>query len=314
MPVHDALVDPQARWRRGLRLLIACAWLAAMSASSSVAAQGTPLPGERVGPEDVILATTTSTQDSGLLDELVPLFAAQTGYDLKPVAVGSGAALRLGEEGEADVLLVHSPQAEKGFMDAGFGVDRETVMSNDFVLVGPEDDPAGIAEKSSAVDAMGAIAEAEATFVSRGDDSGTHALELQLWEQAGLEPEGSWYQESGTGMGDTLNIANEREGYTLTDRGTYLALRDRLDLVVLVEGDRALRNVYHVITVNPANGARINDAGGRAFFDFVLAPATQEVIGAFGTDRFGQPLFTPCARNSCGVETAATPTAATSAP
>ena len=314
MPAHDALVVPRAgRWL-GARLLIACAWLAAMSASSPVAAQGTPSPGERIGPEDVILATTTSTQDSGLLDELAPLFDEQTGYDLKPVAVGSGAALRLGEEGEADVLLVHSPQAEQEYMDAGFGVDRATVMSNDFVLVGPEADPAGIAGGDSAVEAMGAIAAAEAIFVSRGDDSGTHALEVRLWEEAGSEPAGSWYQESGTGMGDTLNIANEREGYTLTDRGTFLSLRDRLDLVVLVEGDRALLNVYHVITVNPANGERINEAGGRAFFDFVLAPATQAVIGAFGADRFGQPLFTPCARNSCGVETTATPTAATPAP
>ena len=273
----------------------------------AVAAQGTPPRGERSGPADVILATTTSTQDSGLLDELVPLFDEQTGYNLKPIAVGSGAALRLGEEGEADVLLVHSPAAEREFMAGGFGVERETVMSNDFVIVGPEEDPAGIEDEASAVAAMRAIAAAEATFVSRGDESGTHALELRLWEEAGLEPGGSWYQESGTGMGDTLNIANEREGYAITDRGTYLSLRDRLDLAILVEGDPVLLNVYHVITVNPDNGERINVAGGQAFFAFMLAPETQAVIGAFGADRFGQPLFTPCARNACGVEATATP-------
>lgn len=303
--------------RRGFWLcLLSVALLAAVLGGGrlAVAAQGTPVPGERSGPEDVILATTTSTQDSGLLDELVPLFNEQTGYNLKPIAVGSGAALRLGEEGEADVLLVHSPAAEREFMASGFGVERETVMYNDFVIVGPEDDPAGIEGEASAVEAMRGIAAAEATFVSRGDESGTHALELRLWEQVGLEPSGAWYQESGTGMGDTLNIANEREGYTIADRGTYLSLRDRLDLAILVEGDRTLLNVYHVVTVNPENGERINVAGGHAFFEFMLAPETQAVIGAFGTDRFGQPLFTPCARNSCGVEATATPTAATPSP
>ena len=273
------------------------------------AAEGTPAPGERTGPRDVILATTTSTQDSGLLDALVPLFEEQTGYELKPVAVGSGAALKLGEEGEADVLLVHSPQAEQTFMTASFGVDREIVMYNDFVIVGPDADPARIRGETSAVEAMRRIAAVEATFVSRGDDSGTHALERRLWEVAGIEPAGSWYQESGTGMGDTLNIANERDGYTLADRGTFLALRHRLDLAVLVEGDRALLNVYHIITVNPNNGVAVNSEGARAFVTFLLDPATQAVIGGFGADRFGQPLFIACARNSCGLEPAATPTA-----
>ena len=261
----------------------------------------------RSGPTDVILATTTSTQDSGLLDELTPLFEEQTGYNLKTVAVGSGAALKLGEEGEADVVLAHSPAAEVAFMANGFGTERRTVMYNDFVIVGPEADPAGIAGQESALEALKAIAASGTPFVSRGDDSGTHRLELGLWEQAGIEPTGEWYQESGTGMGDTLNIANERQAYTISDRGTFLAQGDRLDLAILVEGDKALLNVYHVILVNPDNGPAVNVEGGRAFADFLLDPATQAVIGEFGVERFGQPLFTPCADNSCGVVPTATP-------
>jgi tungstate transport system substrate-binding protein len=246
-----------------------------------------------------------------LLDVLVPLFQEQTGYrfKLKPIAVGSGAALELGRRGEADVLLVHSPAAEQEFMAQGLGVERRTVMVNDFVIVGPADDPAGIAGASSAVEAMAGIAAAAAPFVSRGDESGTNALELALWRQAGIAPEGAWYTESGTGMGDTLNIANERQAYTLADRGTYLALRDRLELDVLVEGAPELLNVYHVIAVNPANGPAVNTAGAKAFMTFLLDPATQRVITEFGVDRFGQPLFTPCADNACGAVAAATPAA-----
>jgi len=284
-------------WAVGLLLL------PPLTAAPLSARQATP----PAGPRDVILATTTSTQDSGLLDDLVPLFNEQTGYALKPIAVGSGAALDLGERGEADVLLVHSPAAEREFMDAGYGAERRTVMSNDFVVVGPEADPAGIADAPSAVDAVRRIADAEATFVSRGDDSGTHRLELGLWEDAGVAPEGSWYVESGTGMGDTLNIADARDAYTVTDRGTYRSLGDRLALAVLVEGDPALRNVYHVITVDPARYDTINAAGAAAFVDFLLAPETQAVIGAFGVDRFGEALFTPCADNACGVLPATTP-------
>jgi tungstate transport system substrate-binding protein len=250
---------------------------------------------------EVILATTTSTADTGLLDALAPLFLEETGITLKPIAVGSGAALELGERGETDVLLVHSPAAEEEFMAAGYGIERSTVMFNDFVLVGPADDPARIAEASSASEAMTRIANTEAAFVSRGDDSGTHALERRLWEAAGVTPEGVWYTESGTGMGDTLNIAAERGAYTISDRGTYLALRDRLGLQVLMEGDPALLNVYHVILVNPDSGRDVNSAAGRAFLEFLLAPETQAVIAEFGVDEFGEPLFTPCADNSCGV-------------
>lgn len=194
-------------------------------------------------------------------------------------------------------------------MAAGFGEDRRTVMYNDFVIVGPASDPAGIKGDASALEAMKEIAASQSPFVSRGDDSGTNALELRLWKQAGVEPAGDWYIESGTGMGDTLNIANERQAYTISDRGTYLALKDRLDLPILVEGDRVLLNVYHVITLNPDNGPGINTTGGEAFAQFLLAPDTQAFIGSFGVDRFGQPLFTPCAENSCGVEPAATPAA-----
>jgi tungstate transport system substrate-binding protein len=265
-----------------------------------VSAQGTPAP----GPKDVILATTTSTQDSGLLDVLVPLFEQETGYHLKPIAVGSGAAIEMGEKGEADVLLVHSPAAEEEFMASGYGVNRHLVMYNDFIIVGPKRDPAGVKNTDSALDAMKAIASSESPFISRGDDSGTNKLELSLWDKAGIKPSGSWYQESGTGMGDTLNIANERDAYTITDRGTYLALEDQLDLVILSEGDKSLINIYHVIAVNPDKYNTINTAGAQAFIDFMLSPSTQQVIGEFGKKEFGQALFTPCADDSCGIVTA----------
>jgi tungstate transport system substrate-binding protein len=289
----------------GILLVIASIGLSAMP----LAAQETSTPVARTGPRDVILATTTSTADTGLLDALSPLFKDATGYTLKPIAVGSGAALELGKRGEADVVLAHSPAAEQTFMEEGYGSERRSVMFNDFVIVGPEDDPAGIAGNPSAVEAMRQIADSQSRFVSRGDESGTNALELRLWKQADIEPAGEWYIESGTGMGETLTIANERGAYTITDRGTYLALRDRLALPILVERDKALINIYHVITLNPANGPRINSEGGQAFLTFLLDPATQKFIGEFGIDEFGEPLFTPCADNSCGVEAVATPTA-----
>jgi tungstate transport system substrate-binding protein len=294
--------------RRGLlacvTLVLVLHLLLGLAAPSALAQEATP---QVAG--DVILATTTSTADSGLLDALAPIFLAETGYTLKPIAVGSGAALELGEKGEADVLLVHSPAAEEEFMAGGFGTERRTVMFNDFIIVGPEDDPAAVAEAASASDAMTRIANSGTTFVSRGDDSGTHALEKRLWEAAGVTPAGSWYTESGTGMGDTLNIASERGGYTVSDRGTYLSLRERIGLAVLVEGDPALLNVYHVISVNPDNGRDIDTEAEKAFLDFLLEPSTQEFIEGFGVEEFGEPLFTPCGDNSCGVEAAATPVA-----
>ena len=265
------------------------------------------------GAKDVILATTTSTQDSGLLDILVPLFEQKTGYHLKPIAVGSGAAIKLGEEGEADVLLVHSPADEEAFMAAGYGVDRQIVFFNDFVIVGPAGDPAGIAGATSATEAMQKIAAARAPFISRGDASGTNKKEIDLWKTAGVDPGGAWYVESGTGMGDALNIASERDAYTLADRGTYLALRSRLSLAILVEGDISLLNVYHVIAVNPNRHTTVNIAGATAFIAFLLDPSTQQVIGRFGAEAYGPPLFTPCARDVCGVELAVDPMASPAA-
>jgi tungstate transport system substrate-binding protein len=242
----------------------------------------------------MILATTTSTQDSGLLDTLIPLFEKQTGYKIKTVAVGSGAAMTLGEKGEADVLLVHSPAAEVKFMDAGNGTDRKLVMHNDFIIVGPAADPAGIKGMTSAIEALKKIAASGIVFVSRGDNSGTDALEKKLWTSTGVTPKGqTWYQESGQGMGATLTIATEKGGYTITDRATYLANKSKLALVILVEGDPALLNIYHVILVNPAKSNLINAAGAKAFFDFMLAPDTQKVISEFGKDKYGAALFFP---------------------
>ncbi len=243
----------------------------------------------------IILATTTSTQDSGLLDVLVPMFEQQTGYKLQTIAVGTGAALKMGEEGNADVLLVHAPSSEKAFMDAAFGKDRFLVMHNDFIVVGPEADPAGIKGKP-VVDAYKAIAAAKAPFVTRGDDSGTHKAELALWKKVGLDPTAfspAFYISTGQGMGASLTVANEKSAYIFTDRATYLANKDKLQLAVLVEGDTALLNVYHVITVNPEKWPKVNYDGALAFSMFLTNPETQKVIGEFGVDKYGQPLFFP---------------------
>lgn len=242
----------------------------------------------------LILATTTSTQDSGLLDVLVPTFEKQSGFQVKTIAVGSGQAMAMGQKGEADVLLVHSPEAEKKFVAEGYGVNRRLVMHNDFVLVGPAQDPAGVKAAKSVADALKAIQAKGAVFASRGDKSGTHAAELKLWKAAGVTPEGqAWYQSTGLGMGQTLGVAAEKRGYTLTDRGTYLALKKRLDLVVLKEGEASLLNVYHVIEVNPAKFPKVNASGARTFADFMVAPATQKTIATFGVEKFGGALFFP---------------------
>jgi tungstate transport system substrate-binding protein len=241
----------------------------------------------------LILATTTSTQDSGLLDVLVPVFGNEADRQVKTVAVGSGEAIELGSRGEADVLLVHSPDDEEEFMASGKGGTRRLVMHNDFVVVGPPDDPAGIRGMSSTA-ALERIAQnGEAPFISRGDDSGTHALELKLWDAAGVRPAGSWYQETGQGMGATLRIADQKRAYTVADRGTYLSTEDSTDLDVLVTGEPRLLNVYHVIDVDPGAGPRVNAAGGRAFADWIVSPAAQRMIGAFGRKEFGRPLFVP---------------------
>ncbi len=253
-----------------------------------------PAPTTPANP-DLLLVSTTSTQDSGLLDVLIPLFETETGYKVKLVAVGSGAAIKLGQEGNADVLLVHSPKAESQFMTDGWGKERALVMHNDFIIVGPASDPAKIKGLKPA-DAFKAIAAAGSTFVSRGDASGTNVKELAIWKSVAIDPvadKSAWYIETGQGQGATLTIASEKEGYALTDRATYLATKANLQLDVLVEGDNSLLNVYHVITVDPAKWPKVNYDGALAFFKFMTEPSTQDVIGKFGVDKFGQQLFIP---------------------
>ena len=257
--------------------------------SLALSACGTAKPSN----PNLILATTTSTQDSGLLDVLVPMFEEQTGYKVQTVAVGTGEALKMGEEGNADVLLVHAPSSEVTFMDGGNGKDRFLVMHNDFILVGPASDPAGI-KGLGPKDAFVAIYNAGAPFVTRADDSGTYKKEVTFWTKAALEPKGqAWYIETGQGMGASLTVASEKGAYILTDRATYLANKDKLQLEILLEGNNALLNVYHVITVNPDKWPKINYEGALAFAKFMTDPATQKVIGTFGVDKYGQQLFVP---------------------
>ncbi len=257
--------------------------------SLALSACGTAKPSN----PNLILATTTSTQDSGLLDVLVPMFEEQTGYKVQTVAVGTGEALKMGEEGNADVLLVHAPSSEVTFMDGGNGKDRFLVMHNDFILVGPASDPAGI-KGLGPKDAFVAIYNAGAPFVTRADDSGTYKKEVSFWTKAALEPKGqAWYIETGQGMGASLTVASEKGAYILTDRATYLANKDKLQLEILLEGNNALLNVYHVITVNPDKWPKINYEGALAFAKFMTDPATQKVIGTFGVDKYGQQLFVP---------------------
>jgi tungstate transport system substrate-binding protein len=244
---------------------------------------------------NVILSTTTSTQDSGLLDVLVPLFEKQSGYSVKTISVGTGQSLELAAKGDADVALVHAPSLERKYVADGKLHNRRLVMYNDFVIIGPKDDPAKIAKLNSAGAALKAIERASAPFISRGDNSGTHNLEKSLWKAAGIRPQGSWYIESGQGMGATLGIAQERNAYTITDRGTYLALQRRVTLPILVEGDRTLLNLYSVLEVNPGNGPRVNAVGGKAFADFMVSDQAQKLIKSFGVEKFGQPLFVPVA-------------------
>ena len=242
----------------------------------------------------IILATTTSTQDSGLLDALIPVFEKQTGYFVKTIAVGSGQAMAMGQKGEADVLLVHSPAAEKKFVTEGYGINRRLIMHNDYIIVGPSEDPAKIRGMKSSQESFRKIASAKTLFVSRGDNSGTHSKEREIWKAGGISAEGEkWYQQTGLGMGQTLNVAAEKKGYTLADRGTYLALKKNLNLDILVEGDAILLNIYHVIEVNPAKWPKVNTAGAKAFADFMVSKEAQEIIKSFGVDKFGSPLFFP---------------------
>lgn len=244
--------------------------------------------------KNIILATTTSTQDSGLLDVLIPMFEKETGYFVKTIAVGSGQAMAMGQKGEADVMLVHSPDAEKKFIEQGYGINRRLIMHNDFIIVGPGTDPAKIKGVKSSTEALKVIAKVNALFLSRGDNSGTHAKEKTLWKKAGINPGGQkWYQETGLGMGQTLNVAAEKKGYILADRGTYLALKKNLGLDILVEGDAALLNIYHIMEVSVTKWPKVNADGAKAFADFMVSKKTQDIIKTFGVDKFGSPLFFP---------------------
>lgn len=269
-------------------LLLFASILSACASTKPVATQA-PQPSN----PSLILATTTSTQDSGLLDVLVPDFEQHTGYTIQTIAVGSGEAMKMGQQCNADVLLVHSPSAEKDFMSNNFGSDRRLVMHNDFIIVGPASDPAVVRTTATSVEAFTKIADTQSKFISRGDNSGTNAKELAIWKSAGITPSGYWYVETGQGMGASLTIASEQSAYILTDRATYLANKANYQLEILSEGDTALLNIYHVIVVNPANCSDVNNTGAIAFADYFVSPEAQSLIGSFGVEKYGQPLFTP---------------------
>ncbi len=283
-------------WRK-LALVALMAALTGCGTAPSASDQ----PVARPANPEVILATTTSTQDSGLLDVLIPMFEKQGGWRVKTVAVGTGAALKLGSRGEADVVLVHAPSLEEQWMAEGNGTERLLVMHNDFVIVGPPADPAGIKGERSAAGALRKLGGRKSTWISRDDNSGTDVLEKRLWKDVGLSPKGMpWYITSGQGMGATLTLADQKDAYTLSDRATYLAQKVRLRLAILVQGDSALLNIYHVMAVNPARFPKVNAEGGKAFAHFLVAPLIQNLIRDFGKDRFGEPLFFPDAGKAEG--------------
>lgn len=273
----------------GLLLTLVLTSCQPVQAPAATEAAESPASGTRM-----ILATTTSTQDSGLLDVILPDFETQAGVDVDVIAVGTGQALQLGEDGNADVLLVHARNLEDAFMEAGHGVRREDVMYNDFVIVGPPSDPAAIQGSATAVEALTKIADTGATFISRGDESGTHNKELSVWAEAGIEPAGDWYIAAGQGMGAVLTMANEQQAYTLSDRATYLARTlEGTDLVILMEGDPVLFNPYGVIAVNPEKNPAIQGDLANQFIDWIISVPTQEMIEQFGVEEFGQSLFIP---------------------
>lgn len=278
-----------ARSRWALMMLIG-GLIALLALSGCAADEPSTQAEEPVEVTPLVLASTTSTQDSGLFDVLIPAFTeAYPEYDVKVVAVGTGEALQLGETKDADVLLVHAKADEEQFVADGFGTERRDVMYNDFIIVGPEADPAGIAQAETASDALAMIAEAEAVFVTRGDDSGTEKKEIKLWETAGVTPAGDWYVSTGQGMGETLKIASEKLGYTLSDRATFLSMRDTLDMVISFEKSDDLLNQYGVLPVTDAT----NTEGAIAFTDWITSPEGQAVIETYGVDTYGEPLFIP---------------------
>ncbi|MBX9842050.1 MAG: substrate-binding domain-containing protein [Xanthobacteraceae bacterium] len=270
------------------RLLVA----AALAAFVGVPAPATAQPSNS---KEIIILTTTTTQDSGILRILTDAFAKKSGLAVKPIVAGSGDILKQGARGEGDVLLTHSPAAEKEWMAGGNGTSRRLVMYNDFVIIGPEADPAKI-KGLKAADALRRIGEAKVPFVSRGDQSGTHVRELAMWKRAAIDPKGqSWYRETGQGQGLTMDVAAQFQGYAFTDRGTYLVHAKRIGLPILVEGDPALYNIYHVMPVNPAKFPKVNASAGQAFGDWVVAPEGQAVIAEFGKAEYGRSLFVPAA-------------------
>lgn len=248
---------------------------------------------ESSAPRKITLATTTSVQDSGLLNDLLPRFTKEHGIEVQVVAVGSGQAIELGRRGDADVVMSHSPKLEQSFVADGFGLDRTEFMKNDFVIVGPPDDPAKLSEAETVFAALQRLAKEEKLFISRGDQSGTHVRELELWQEADIQPIGDWYVQAGSGMAATLRMASEKEAYTLTDRGTFLSLQDKLALKIVVERKPPLDNVYSVTLVNPAKHPHVKAQEARSFAQYLASPAGQQAIGQFGLDRFGQPLFEP---------------------
>jgi len=260
----------------------------------SIAAESSPGTQPTRASGELLLASTTTTQDSGLLDELIPAFEEATGYSVKLIAGGSGQAIENARRGDVDVLLVHSPAAEQKLVADGFGIERALVMHNDFILVGPESDPAGVKATANVNAALTSIASTTARFVSRGDDSGTHVKELALWTAAGIDPAGQgWYEETGQGQGATLQVASQKAAYALTDRGTLLAQAENLDLDIVSEGTPELLNVYHVIVVNPERHPGVNIDGARAWAEFVTGAEGQRIIAEFGVEMYGEPLFFP---------------------
>ncbi len=266
--------------------------VAVLVALTSLTASVTAQP---VNPNELIILTTTTTQDSGILRVLTDAFAKKSGLTVKPIVAGSGDILKQGVRGEGDVLLTHSPEAEKAWMAEGNGTSRRLVMYNDFVIIGPEADPAKI-KGFKAADALRRIAETKTPFVSRGDQSGTHVRELAMWKRAGIDPKGqSWYRETGQGQGLTMDVASQLQGYAFTDRGTYLVHARRIGLPILVENDSALYNIYHVMPVNAAKFPKVNASGGEAFADWLVSPEGQGVIAEFGKAEYGRSLFMPAA-------------------
>jgi tungstate transport system substrate-binding protein len=246
----------------------------------------------------LVLATTTSARDSGLLDAILPSFENKTGIEVEVIAVGTGQALKLGRRGDADVLLTHAPAAENKFIADGYADQRHIIMSNDFLLAGPESDPASIKNTPHIAEAMQKMVEKELSFISRGDQSGTHLREQQAWRDCGISPDGAWYIEAGSGMSATLRMASEMQAHTLCDRGTFLAQRANLDLEILCQHDPNMKNEYAAMIISQAKHPHVNFRAAQQFVDFLTSPDIQEVIGKFGIAQYGTPLFVPAGHES----------------